>query len=105
VADLCSASCTSSVAPGCLPIMPTISYAGSGRRGYLAGRVHLRRPRAAAGHRPSQHGPVLVFGLAGDGSDQQFGTFVAFTLVPQGFLLPVLGILLVTQEWASAPRS
>jgi hypothetical protein len=42
---------------------------------------------------------VIILGLAGDESDQRFGTFVAFTLVPQGFLLPVLGILLVTQEW------
>lgn len=43
---------------------------------------------------------VIVLGVAGDERDQRFSTFVAFTLVPQGFLLPVLGILLVTQEWS-----
>ncbi|WP_244928528.1 hypothetical protein [Nocardioides sp. W7] len=43
---------------------------------------------------------VIILGVAGDESDQRFDTFAAFTLVPQGFLLPVLGILLVTQEWS-----
>lgn len=43
---------------------------------------------------------VVIFGLAADEKDRTFGNFAAFTGTPQGFLLPVLGILLVTQEWS-----
>ena len=42
---------------------------------------------------------VVIFGLAASEKDQTFGNFMAFTGTPQGFLLPVMGILLVTQEW------
>lgn len=42
---------------------------------------------------------VIIFGLAADDQDKTFQNFMGFTGTPQGFLLPVLGILLVTQEW------
>jgi len=41
----------------------------------------------------------LIFGLVASDADKEFGAFVFFAYLPQGFLLPVLGILLVTQEW------
>lgn len=41
---------------------------------------------------------VLFFFLA-DQDERTFINFVAITATPQGFLLPVLGILLVTSEW------
>ncbi|MCW2753663.1 MAG: transporter permease [Marmoricola sp.] len=40
-----------------------------------------------------------IFGFVGHDQDRTFGHFLAFAGTPQGFLLPVLGILLVTQEW------
>jgi ABC-2 type transport system permease protein len=43
---------------------------------------------------------VTIFGLAAEEKDQTFGNFMGFTGTPQGFLLPVMGILLVTQEWS-----
>lgn len=43
---------------------------------------------------------VVIFGLAADEQDRTFGNFMGFTGTPQGFLLPVMGILLVTQEWS-----
>lgn len=43
---------------------------------------------------------VVVFSLAADQSDRTFMNFVGVTATPQGFLLPVLGILLVTSEWS-----
>src|SRR3954468_4886281 len=43
---------------------------------------------------------VVIFGLAADQKDRTFGNFMGFTGTPQGVLLPVLGILLVTQEWS-----
>ena len=43
---------------------------------------------------------VVIFGLAADQKDRTFGNFMGFTGTPQGFLLPVMGILLVTQEWS-----
>jgi ABC-2 type transport system permease protein len=45
-------------------------------------------------------GAVVIFGLAADENDRTFANFAGFTGTPQGFLLPVLGILLVTQEWS-----
>ncbi|MFL6158369.1 MAG: ABC transporter permease [Marmoricola sp.] len=42
---------------------------------------------------------VVIFGLAGNDGDKTFSNFMGFAATPQGFLLPVLGILLVTQEW------
>jgi ABC-type transport system involved in multi-copper enzyme maturation permease subunit len=41
-----------------------------------------------------------IFGLAGHDQDRTFYNFMQFSGAPQGFLLPVLGILLVTQEWS-----
>ncbi|WP_104107674.1 ABC transporter permease [Nocardioides sp. 616] len=41
---------------------------------------------------------VIVF-LNTDASDRTFFNFMGATATPQGFLLPVLGILLVTSEW------
>lgn len=45
---------------------------------------------------------VLAVGLLmgfGDAEDRTFGNFLGTTATPQGFLLPVLGVLLVTSEW------
>jgi hypothetical protein len=42
---------------------------------------------------------VVIFGFAAPERDHTFANFSAFTGIPQGFLLPVLGILLITQEW------
>jgi ABC-2 type transport system permease protein len=41
----------------------------------------------------------IIFGFVGHDNDRTFGAFLGFAGTPQGFLLPVLGILLVTQEW------
>jgi ABC-type transport system involved in multi-copper enzyme maturation permease subunit len=41
-----------------------------------------------------------IFGLAGHDEDRTFYNFMQFSGAPQGFLLPVLGILLITQEWS-----
>ncbi|MBO9523230.1 MAG: ABC transporter permease [Nocardioidaceae bacterium] len=43
---------------------------------------------------------TTIFGLAGHDEDRTFYNFMQFAGAPQGFLLPVLGILLVTQEWS-----
>jgi ABC-2 type transport system permease protein len=43
---------------------------------------------------------VAVYFVTADQSDRTFFNFMAATLGPQGFLLPVLGILLVTSEWS-----
>jgi hypothetical protein len=42
---------------------------------------------------------VLITGLAGHESDRTFGGFMGATGFPQSYLLPILGTLLVTQEW------
>jgi ABC-type transport system involved in multi-copper enzyme maturation permease subunit len=43
---------------------------------------------------------IVIFFLTADRSDRTFLNFVGATATPQGFLLPVLGILLVTSEWS-----
>ena len=43
---------------------------------------------------------TTIFGIAGHDEDRTFYNFMQFAGAPQGFLLPVLGILLVTQEWS-----
>lgn len=42
---------------------------------------------------------VTIFGLAANDGDKTFNNFMGFTGGVQGLLLPILGILLVTQEW------
>lgn len=42
---------------------------------------------------------MLIFFFVADSPDRTFGNFIGIAGTPQGFLLPVLGILLVTQEW------
>jgi ABC-2 type transport system permease protein len=42
---------------------------------------------------------VAIFFFAADPSDRTLVSFLGVTATPQGFLLPVLGILLVTGEW------
>lgn len=42
---------------------------------------------------------IVIFFFAAPESERTFGNFVGVTATPQGFLLPVLGILLVTSEW------
>lgn len=41
---------------------------------------------------------VIFFAIA-DPDDRLFGNFIGVAATPQGFVLPVLGILLVTSEW------
>src|SRR5689334_413530 len=41
-----------------------------------------------------------LFGIFGHDQDRTFYNFMQFAGAPQGFLLPVMGILLVTQEWS-----
>lgn len=43
---------------------------------------------------------MIIFFAVADSDDRIFGNFIAFASTPQGFLLPVLGILLVTTEWS-----
>ena len=43
---------------------------------------------------------TTIFGFAGHDEDRRVSTFMQFAGAPQGILLPVLGILLVTQEWS-----
>ena len=42
---------------------------------------------------------VVIFYLAAPDDERTFINFMGATATPQGFLLPVLGILLVTSEW------
>lgn len=42
---------------------------------------------------------MVIFLLTADENDRTFVNFMGIAATPQGFLLPVLGILLVTQEW------
>jgi ABC-type transport system involved in multi-copper enzyme maturation permease subunit len=43
---------------------------------------------------------VVIFLLTAKTHDKTFFNFMGATATPQGFLLPVLGILLVTSEWS-----
>ncbi len=43
---------------------------------------------------------TVIFMLTADDGDRTFTNFMGIMATPQGFLLPVLGILLVTQEWS-----
>lgn len=43
---------------------------------------------------------TLIFGLVAHDGDRNFDSFEKFAAIPQGLLLPVLGILLITQEWS-----
>ncbi len=43
---------------------------------------------------------TVIFMLTAAESDRTFTNFMGIMATPQGFLLPVLGILLVTQEWS-----
>lgn len=43
---------------------------------------------------------TVIFMLTADDKDRTFTNFMGVMATPQGFLLPVLGILLVTQEWS-----
>ncbi len=42
---------------------------------------------------------IVIFFLTAKQSDRTFLNFMGITATPQGFLLPVMGILLVTSEW------
>lgn len=42
---------------------------------------------------------MLIFFFVADSPDRVFENFIGIAGTPQGFLLPVLGILLVTSEW------
>lgn len=43
---------------------------------------------------------IVIFFVNAPPSDRTFVNFMGATATPQGFLLPVLGILLVTSEWS-----
>lgn len=43
---------------------------------------------------------MTIFFFTTDAPDRTFGNFIGISATPQGFLLPVLGILLVTSEWS-----
>jgi len=43
---------------------------------------------------------MVIFFAVADSDDRIFENFIAIAATPQGFLLPVLGILLVTTEWS-----
>ena len=43
---------------------------------------------------------VAIYYVTADASERTFLHFMGATLGPQGFLLPVLGILLITSEWS-----
>jgi ABC-type transport system involved in multi-copper enzyme maturation permease subunit len=43
---------------------------------------------------------MVIFFAVADGPDRTFNNFIGIAATPQGFLLPVLGILLVTSEWS-----
>lgn len=43
---------------------------------------------------------IAIFFFAANQSDRTFLNFIGFAATPQGFLLPVMGILLVTSEWS-----
>ncbi|NHC24034.1 ABC transporter permease [Nocardioides sp. IC4_145] len=43
---------------------------------------------------------MTIFFFATDAPDRTFGNFIGISATPQGFLLPVLGVLLVTSEWS-----
>ncbi|MCZ4498051.1 MAG: transporter permease [Marmoricola sp.] len=42
---------------------------------------------------------VVIFGLTANDDDKTMFNFMSFTGAPQGFILPVMAILLITQEW------
>lgn len=43
---------------------------------------------------------MVIFFLVADAPERVFNNFIGIAATPQGFLLPVLGILLVTSEWS-----
>jgi len=43
---------------------------------------------------------MIIFFAVADADDRVFGNFIGIAATPQGFVLPVLGILLVTSEWS-----
>ncbi len=43
---------------------------------------------------------LLIFFLNADASDRDIGNFMGMTGMPQGILLPVMGVLLITSEWS-----
>ena len=43
---------------------------------------------------------MVIFFVVADAGDRTFANFIGIAATPQGFLLPVLGILLVTSEWS-----
>ncbi len=42
---------------------------------------------------------IVIFFLVAEPNERVFQNFIGITATPQGFLLPVLGILLITSEW------
>ena len=42
---------------------------------------------------------MIIFFFVADSDERVFGNFIGIAATPQGFVLPVLGILLITSEW------
>ena len=42
---------------------------------------------------------MIIFFFVADSDERIFGNFIGIAATPQGFVLPVLGILLITSEW------
>lgn len=42
---------------------------------------------------------MVIFYFVADSDERIFGNFIGIAATPQGFVLPVLGILLITSEW------
>lgn len=42
---------------------------------------------------------MIIFFFVADSEDRILGNFIGIAATPQGFVLPVLGILLITSEW------
>ncbi len=42
---------------------------------------------------------MVIFFFVADSDERIFGNFIGIAATPQGFVLPVLGILLITSEW------
>lgn len=45
-------------------------------------------------------GAMILYFAISDPDEKTFANFIGFAATPQGFLLPVLGILLITSEWS-----
>ena len=45
-------------------------------------------------------GAMILYYATADNGEKTFAHFIGYAATPQGFLLPVLGVLLITSEWS-----